>query len=127
MKNIFNTKIVIAVSMSALFLSGCATTAIPYQYGNYSESYYSFKKEPGDESLLEWKNSMMKVIEESEESSFRVPPGIYANLGYLSLKQNNLDEALVFFTKEKQTYPQSTVFMDRLIEKTKSAKDGEKS
>lgn len=127
MKNIFNIKFVVAISMSAAFLTGCATTAIPYEYGNYSESYYSFKKEPGDQSLLEWKNSMMEIIEESEESSFRVPPGIYANLGYLSLKQNNLDEAIAYFLKEKEIYPQATVFMDKLIAKTKSAKDGEKS
>ena len=70
---------------------------------------------------------MTEVIEESGENEFRVPPGIYANLGYLSLKQNKFDEAVIYFNKEKQTYPQATVFMDKLIEKTKSTKDGDKS
>ncbi len=111
-------KYVIAISaVSVLLLSGCATTAIQYDYADYSEKYYSFKKEPGAESLREWKASMLEIVTIAKEKTLRVPPGIYANLGYLSLKDSNMIEAVSYFELEKKTYPQATIFMNRLIQK----------
>jgi hypothetical protein len=45
-----------------------------------------------------------------------VPPGVYAELGYIYNLQNNTKEAIKLFDLEKQVYPESTVFMDLLIQ-----------
>lgn len=113
--------------LSAVFLTGCGTTAIKYDYGDYAESYYSYKKEPGENSLKEWKSAMTEVVSNAKEKDLRVPPGIYANLGYLALKENNNIEAITYFKLEKQTYPQATRFMNNLIQKAEKANGGELS
>ena len=50
---------------------------------------------------------------------------MYANLGYMYLKSGNSNEATANFTKEKTIYPESTQFMDRMINRIKIA-EGEK-
>ena len=46
-----------------------------------------------------------------------VPPGLYAHLGLLNLNINNGPRAVQYFELERQTYPESTVLMDRLLKK----------
>jgi len=38
-------------------------------------------------------------------------------LGYLSLQQQNYAKAIEYFSYEKSIYPESTAFMNRLIQK----------
>ena len=70
---------------------------------------------------------VITAIEKKQESrSGRVPPGMYANLGYLYLKSGNAKEALANFEREKATYPESAHFMDRVIRKVELAEGSEK-
>ncbi|QOY55254.1 DUF4810 domain-containing protein [Candidatus Sulfurimonas marisnigri] len=89
-----------------------------YNYGDYSDSYYANKKNMSDESTLKLQQSMEQAIEKAGESiSGRVPPGMYANLGYMYLKSGNPNGAISNFKKEKSVYPESARFMDRIIKK----------
>lgn len=119
-----STKTVLLIPIVAFMTTGCAQQNVKslYNYGNYNKSYYNFKKNKGEESALE----LQKVIEETikntkEGASGRVPPGMYANLGYIYLKNGKASEAIDNFTKEKTTYPESTHFMDRMIKKVQLA------
>lgn len=112
-----------------ILLSGCAPKGPKplYNYDNYAQSYYNYKKNMSPETTLALKESIEKVIADTADSSSgRVPPGMYANLGYMYLKSANPDQAIVNFTKEKTIYPESTLFMDRMINKIKSV-EGEKN
>jgi hypothetical protein len=104
-------------------ISGCSSQPKPlYIYGDYSDSYYNFKKNVSQESALKLQKSIEYAIANSELSrSKRVAPGMYANLGYLYLKKGDTDKAIENFKKEKITYPESTHFMDRMIQKIKVA------
>ena len=105
---------------SLLFIiTGCSSGPKPlYNYGEYSESYYNYVKNENQETLLELQKSISLAIENTDEStSGRVAPGLYANLGYIYLKQNKPKEAIENFKKEKSIYPESTKFMDMLIKK----------
>jgi hypothetical protein len=105
----------------ALLSKGCANTVKPmYDYGNYSESFYAMKLESGTETETEWLQSLERIIVKSDEINVRVPPGVYANLGYLSLRSNNNEKAISYFELEKATYPESVMFMDRLINRIKT-------
>jgi hypothetical protein len=120
-KEVLLMKLVILSALIALFsLSGCKSTPPMYEYNNYAESYYSLKKSTSDESYKEWKISLEAIIELSNEKSMRVPPGVYANLGYIHLKANNQEQAIQYFEQEKGIYPESEKFMNSLIKKTKS-------
>ncbi len=107
---------------------GCAQSAKPlYNYGNYNKSYYNFKKNTGEESALELQKTIEQAIKEKDGgTSGRVPPGMYANLGYIYLKNGKASEAIDNFTKEKTTYPESTHFMDRMIKKVQLAEGAKK-
>lgn len=96
--------------------AGCATSNPPmYYFGDYSNSLYHTKKNPGPESIAEHSAVLEKIIEESKERNLRVPPGVCAELGYLYALQNNDKKAIELFNLEKQTYPEASILMDRLI------------
>ena len=105
-----------------LLLAGCAGQPPLYEYGDYSSSYYDNVRTPGDDTALSLQQSMEEAIEAAGESrSGRVPPGMYANLGYIYLKAGATARAIELFNKEKQTYPEAAQFMDRVIQKAELA------
>lgn len=119
----------VPVVATVVLLTGCAPQpAKPlYNYGNYSDSYYAYKKNMTPETTLALQNSMEKAITDTKLSqSGRVPPGMYANLGYLYIKAGKPNDAISNFTKEKTVYPESTIFMDRLINKIQATEGSKK-
>ncbi|MFT7860776.1 MAG: DUF4810 domain-containing protein, partial [Sulfurimonas sp.] len=110
------TTIVLSLGTLILAISGCSSHTPLYNYGDYSESYYALKKESTADTALEYKQALEYCIKEADDSrSGRVPPGIYANLGYLYLKAGKNKKAVEYFTKEKSTYPEAAFFMDKMI------------
>lgn len=102
----------------AIILSGCAAKQKPmYVYGDYSESFYALKREAGDETSVKWKSSLENIISQSNAKAMRVPPGVYANLGFIYLKANDKSKAVEYFELEKNIYPEAEVFMNNLIKK----------
>ena len=108
--------------LCCLVSAGCAPQKM-YYFGNYSNTLYSFEKNQNDESLLKHKQELETVITESESRNLPVPPGIYAELGYINLKSNNSKEAIGLFQAESQLYPESRHLMDRLIQSAASKND----
>lgn len=97
------------------FNAGCAKHPQMYAWGDYSESLYNLKKEPTAENLANHKKILLEIMEESKEQSLRVPPGVYCEYGYILLKEGKSAEAMEYFDREQKTYPESTVFVQRLI------------
>lgn len=116
---------IVSLALIAVLMSGCSSGRAPmYEYGNYSESYYQLKQNGDAETTKVWKTALEESIDLSNEGGLRVPPGINANLGYLYLKVNDADKAITFFNAEKTLYPESTVFMEKLIKKAELMKEG---
>ncbi len=112
--------------LMALFIAflvvGCGEPKPLYVYNDYNDKYYAFKKNLDSESMLELQKSIEEAIANvSNSKSGRVAPGMYANLGYIYLKQGNAKKALENFKKEKATYPEAAHFMDRMIKKVELA------
>lgn len=119
-------KVVPGVAALLLF-SACSAQPPLYNYEDYSSRYYVHVKEPSDETALNLQKSMEEAIEAAGESrSGRVPPGMYANLGYIYLKGGQSAKAIEMFNREKQAYPEATQFMDRVIQKAELAEGGSK-
>lgn len=98
----------------AVFLSGCAPQRM-YYWGDYSKSLYQTKKNPSDQSILTHQQSLENILEESKKNNLRVPPGVYAELGYVYFRQTQKNLAIQNFNMEKKLYPESALLMDRLI------------
>jgi len=122
MKNV----LFVLLSIIGLIISGCSSKKPMYEYANYSESYYQLKQNGDAQSAATWKTSLEESIEKSNAYAIRVPPGIYANLGYLYLKVNDTQKAISFFEAEKSLYPEASVFMDNLIKKARLMQEGRK-
>jgi hypothetical protein len=101
------------VALLAILLSGCAPQRM-YDWGDYSSTLYQSKKHPSSEADRNHLQSLEKIIEESKKTNLRIPPGVYAELGYIYFRQNKKDLAISNFKMEKELYPESTLLMDRL-------------
>ena len=107
--------IVAIVSLSV----GCATTSQGgYYWGDYSSAYYEWLKSPSPETLVQRKESLEDIINTSKEKELRVPPGIYAELGKIYMELKNPEMATSMISAEMETYPESRVFLQRLMEQS---------
>jgi len=116
---LFSTVRALLLVICVFSVTACQKRQPPlYHYNDYSVSYYAHKKDMSEDSLLVLQKSIEEAIEAAGESnSGRVPPGMYANLGYIYLKGGKSQEAVGAFMKEKNVYPESAHFMDRMIKK----------
>jgi hypothetical protein len=94
-----------------VFMSGCATPT-KYYWGNYEQSLYNHYKHPGD--IEKFQSELSKTIARAEKKK-RVPPGLYAEYGYVLLREGKNDEAIRYFKKERQLWPESVEFMNAMI------------
>ncbi len=121
---------ILAPVIIAVFVVGCAKQPqyLPlYNYEDYGKNYYAYKKNMNPETTAALMQSIEKTTQEAEKSSSkRVPPGMYANLGYMYLKASKPNEAIANFTKEKAVYPESTLFMNRMINKVQALEENKK-
>lgn len=122
MKNLI--LIFIVLSFIAI-LSGCAPPSKMYHYGNYSQTLYYCEKNQDEKSLVNHRHELEEIIIQSEVKKLPVPPGIYAELGYIHLKNNTLKEAIKLFELESKLYPESSLLMGRLIDNAKEELDSE--
>jgi len=98
-----------------LFLQGCAANR-KYAWGNYDSTLYRHYKNPHDKA----KNlDKLKEILEVAEREDRVPPGLYAEYGYALYETGNISEAIINFEKEKAKWPESNIFMEKMIRNAK--------
>lgn len=100
----------IILCLFGLFFTACSTKYENYNLDGYSESFYSFEKSVNFDEITE---KLDQIIENNEN---RVPPGIYAQYGYIFSRKNESARAIEYFQKEMELYPESSVFMKRLIE-----------
>jgi hypothetical protein len=71
--------------------------------------------DPGDAQPGEQIDELSEDIATAEAKGRVVPPGVHAHLGYMYLQQGNAMASRAEFETEKRLYPESAVFMDRLL------------
>lgn len=103
----------LALAAALLSASGCAGNRM-YAWGNYDATLYAHYKNPQDhEKHLERLKTL--VTEAETTGGGKVPPGLYAEYGFALYETGQAEEALVYFGKEKEKWPESTVIMDKMI------------
>lgn len=115
------TKMIVPIIVITLCFVGCKPDAL-YYWGDYSETYYAYKKSPNAETLAKHKLALLKIISESTIRRKAVPPGVYAELGYFAYQEGKINESKSFFLKEIALYPESSIFLNRInAEETQGA------
>jgi hypothetical protein len=107
------TRLALLIATFVVILSGCATTHQKYDWGKYDASLYAYYKDPT--KLEELSVSLAEVINNADSEHTTIPPGIYAEYGYLQLEAGQNQKAVDSFRQEAAHWPESKVFMDQMI------------
>ena len=98
--------------ITLITITGCATSKTLYEWGKYEKSLYSYYKSPGEIDAFV-KN--LELIITKAESKNKIPPGLYAEYGFVQYELKNYSVAIDYFNKEKALWPESIPFMDKMI------------
>jgi hypothetical protein len=100
---------------SALLLAGCAAPRPLYTWGSYEELIYATYATPGKLGPQDEVNLLEKDYQQARADNTRMPPGWHAHLGYLYYELGKPDQARQELHTEEAEFPESKVFMDRLL------------
>ncbi|WP_321391940.1 DUF4810 domain-containing protein [Emcibacter sp.] len=104
------------VILGGLFLASCGTQTT-YEWNGYSNHLLAYYKNP-DENR-KFADQLLEDIKKAEEKDM-VPPGMYAEYGYMMVELEENETALVYFSKEKEKWPESVFLMEKVISKISS-------
>jgi hypothetical protein len=106
--------------LAAAMLAGCvAKKPLLYQWGSYEEQVYAMYSDTGKVSIEEQLNSLERDYQIARAADRPVPPGYHAHVGYLYFQLGKTDQAMQSFETEKALFPESSIYMDRLIARIK--------
>ena len=108
-----NVRVLLIAPLLVGLLAGCVTNHQRYGWGTYDPSLYAYYKDPTKEAELA--EALAAVISTADAHHAVVPPGIYAEYGYLRLQEGKNLAAVELFRQEEAHWPESKVFMDRMI------------
>lgn len=104
----------IAVLFGTLLI-GCSPQATkPFYWGEYSSTLYDLKHSPDEKTLEAHRKQLLLIVEESGQKNKQVPPGVYAEYGYILLKGGNEAEGMEYLDKEAALYAESVIFIQRI-------------
>jgi hypothetical protein len=94
-----------------LVSAGCATDKRTYYWASSKGTFYPV------EAKLE------RIIERSDASGRKTPPGILAEYGYVYFERGEMESAVYYFEREAREWPESAEFMKKMIERAKAGGD----
>ncbi len=101
---------------AAAVVSACVPQT-RYHWGQYDAALYRHYSSPADRE--QWVEALRTTILEAEQLGEKVPPGVCAEYGYALFEEGQAAASLPWFQREKDTWPESTVLMDKMIRNAK--------
>ena len=103
------------ISCLAMLLSFSCTHQTQYHWGTYEDMVYgSFQANEDSEPVVQVQK-LTEDLQKADAAGKQVGPGFYAHLGYMQHLSGDDVGAIDSFKREKELYPQSKKFVDRLI------------
>ena len=104
------------LAVAAATLAGCAAQPRTlYTWGSYEQLIYDSHAAPGSLAPQQQVEILEKDYQRARAANQRMPPGWHAHLGYLYYQLGKPDQARQELLTEKAEFPESAVFMDRLL------------
>ena len=94
--------------------AGCARPTL-YSWGQYEELIYRSYASPGAVAPEMQIEKLEADYQKARAENKPVPPGFRAHLGFLYFQLGKLDQAKQELETEKAQFPESAVFIDRLL------------
>lgn len=110
-------KAAVMAGVGGALLGGCqAPPKNLYQWGVYQPQVYQhFKGESPEQQII----VLEKNLQQISANGNLPPPGYHAHLGLLYSITGKSDLVVAQFEDEKKLFPESAVYMDFLLKKTK--------
>lgn len=105
--------------ISTLALGGCNSTQSLYHWGGYEEQVYRMYAKPEKATPAQQVEVLEKDMQIAKANGLSVPPGFYAHLGYQHYQMGDTNRARSYFELEKQTFPESTTYVNLMLKKIK--------
>ena len=102
-------------------ITACGVPKPMYYWGDYNKAVYDYQKEQTESSKKDLMKTFEKIISKSSKKGTRkkVPPGIYADYGFLLLQDGQLKKGMRMLEKEKKLYPESEKMVNYLMSQFK--------
>lgn len=108
--------IICSTLLCAIAFSSCNTQSSLYSWQNYEKNSYNFYKKQTPESTEALLATYAKMVESQERSTRKiVPPGTYAEYGFLLIQNGKRENGLEMLKNELKYYPESKVYIERII------------
>jgi len=109
--------VLLSLLASLLVQCGCTSSQGLYYWGHYEQNIYDMYIAPDKATADAQVEEMEADIEQARAAGRPLPPGFQAHLGFLYFQLGKFDLARRSFESEKAAFPESTVLMDRFIER----------
>lgn len=101
------------------FLFSCQIQKPLYNWGKYEDKSYGYLKNTNDKTTKQLLEEYTKLIANQKLTRKVPPPGIFADYGFLLIQNGKSAEGRKFLEKEIAIYPESKIFIDRILLITK--------
>ena len=108
-------KKLISLIAFSFIINSCSSTKSLYSWDKYEQASYNYLKKADEKSTELILDEYKKVISTQKGIRKAVPPGIYADYGFLLIQKGNITEGVENLKKEIQFYPESKIFIDRIL------------
>lgn len=102
----------LSVLLGVSGLTGCVPPPL-YLWGDYEDTLY---ERYANEDAAEQEARLRETVVAAELKS-QVPPGIYADYGFMLYRRGDYASAIDYFEKEKRHFPESAALMSKLIDR----------
>ncbi|WP_145619936.1 DUF4810 domain-containing protein [Nitrospirillum bahiense] len=108
---------ILLLALAGAALSACASGP-KYNWGEYSSGLLDYYQDPKTEAA--YVKDLDTIITTPDPKGKKVPPGIYAEAGYMAMQKGDTQKAVDLFNREKAAWPESASFMDKAIANAKA-------
>ncbi|MGE4568019.1 MAG: DUF4810 domain-containing protein [Bacteroidales bacterium] len=106
------------IAASILFFASCTTQKPLYTWAKYGDASYNYLKNGDEKATQELIATYTTIIEQQKGSRAVVPPGVYADYGFVLLQANRTEEGRAMLSQEIALYPESKIFVERILKMT---------
>lgn len=101
-------------ALFCLLITSCAPTTNLYSWYDYENATYQYSKKHTDQ-LQEMVQKQYQKMDNQKGLRKTVPPGLYAERGFMLVNQGKKEEGIEYLKKEIALYPESSVFISKII------------
>jgi len=95
-----------------LAATACAQQGPKYNWGAYPSAFLDVQRDPTKQAAFE--KSLSDIVNNPDPDK-KVPPGIYAEYGYVLQQRGDLGGATMMYNKEKAAWPESATLMNKQL------------